>query len=119
VPKLCLTRLNQTASNSIFQVPSKLKDEATTLVCVTGAAGPRVGFELELGLSGSDKGIEFNRTCPECSQIRWVLEAIASWIRDQKDVDLTLELSHREQRISYSAARENRPDAALAIRPPS
>jgi hypothetical protein len=44
------------------------------------------------------------------------LEAIASWIRDQKDVDLTLELSHREQSISYSAARENRPDVTLAIR---
>jgi len=73
-----------------------------------------VGFELEP--SGSDKGIEFNPTCPECSQIRWALEAIASWIRDQKDVDLTIELSHREQSISYSAARENRPDVTLAIR---
>ena len=28
----------------------------------------QVGFELEL--SGSDKGIEFNPACPECSQIR-------------------------------------------------
>ena len=74
----------------------------------------QVGFELEL--SGSDKGIEFNPTCPECSQIRWALEGIASWILDQKDVDLTLELSHREQSISYSGARENRPDVTLAIR---
>lgn len=74
----------------------------------------QVGFELEL--SGSDKRIEFSPTCPECSQIRWALEAIAIWIRDQKDVELTLELSHREQSISYSAARGNRPDVTLAIR---
>jgi hypothetical protein len=60
--------------------------------------------------------VDFNPTCPECSQIRWALEAIASWIRDQKDVDLTLELSHREQCISYSGARENRPHVNLAIR---
>jgi hypothetical protein len=66
-----------------------------------------VGFELEL--SGSDKGIEFNPTCPECSQIRWALEAIASWILDPKDVDLTLELSHREQSISYSGGAETVP----------
>jgi hypothetical protein len=74
----------------------------------------QVGFELEL--SGSDKGIEFNPTSRECSQIRWALEAIASWILDQKDVELTLELSHREQSISYSGARGNRPDVTLAIR---
>jgi hypothetical protein len=74
----------------------------------------QVGFELEL--SGSDKRIEFNPTCPECSQIRWALEAIASWILDQKDVALTLELDYREQSISYSGARGNRPDVTLAIR---
>lgn len=74
----------------------------------------QVGFELEL--SGSDKGIEFNPTCPECSQIRWALEAIANWILDQKDVELTLELGCREQTISYSGARGNRPDVTLAIR---
>jgi hypothetical protein len=72
------------------------------------------GFEFEL--SGSDKGIKFNPTCPECSQIRWALESIASWILDQKDIDLTLEFSHREQSISYSGARGNRPDVTLAIR---
>jgi hypothetical protein len=74
----------------------------------------QVGFELEL--SGTDKGIEFNPTCPQCAQIRWALEAIASWILDQKDVDLTLELSHHEQSICYSGSRGNRPDVILAIR---
>jgi len=75
----------------------------------------QVGFELEL--SGSDKGVKFNPTCTQCSQIRWALEAIASWILDQKkDVDLTLELGLREQSISYSGARGNRPDVTLAIR---
>lgn len=73
----------------------------------------QVGFELEL--SGTDKAIEFNPTCPECSQIRWALEAIASRILDPKDLDLTLELSHHEQSISYSGARGNRPDVTLAI----
>jgi hypothetical protein len=58
---------------------------------------------------------DFNSTCPECSQIRWALEAIASWIRHQKDVDLTPELNHREQCISYSGARGNR----LLSAPPS
>ncbi len=88
--------------------------EMTEVDEVTRHTMTQVGFELEL--SGSDKGIEFNPTCPECSQIRWALEGIASWILDQKDVDLTLELSHREQSISYSGARENRPDVTLAIR---
>jgi len=74
----------------------------------------QVGFELEL--SGSDKEIRYNPTCPECSQIRGALEAIATWILDQKDVELTLELSHREQSISYSGSRGNRPDVTLAIR---
>ena len=63
----------------------------------------QVGFELEL--SGSDKGIEFNPTCPECSQIRWALEAIARWILDQKDVE-RLELGYREQSISFPCARK-------------
>ncbi len=50
LPKLCPTRLNQTASDSIFPVPSKLKDPATTIVCVTGAAGPRFS---KSGVAGS------------------------------------------------------------------
>ncbi len=74
----------------------------------------QVGFELEL--SGSDKGIKFNPTCPECAQIRWALEAIASSILDEKDGNLTLEVDHHEQSLSYSAARENRPDVTVAIR---
>jgi len=64
----------------------------------------KVGFELEL--SGSDKGITFNPTCRECSEIHWALEAIASWILDQRDVELTLELRHRDQSISYSGAAQ-------------
>ena len=78
-----------------------------------GPTMTKVGFELEL--SGSDKGITFNPTCRECSQIHWALEAIASWILDQRDVELTLELRHRDQSISYSGARRNRPDVTLAI----
>ncbi len=74
----------------------------------------QVGFELEL--SGSDKCIQFNPTCPECLQIRSVLEAIANWILEERDGNLTIEFSHHEQSISYSAARGNRPDVTLTIR---
>ena len=74
----------------------------------------QVGFELEL--SGSDKSIQFNPTCPECLQIRSALEAIANGILEEKDGNLTLEFNHHEQSISYSAARGNRPDVTLAIR---
>ena len=74
----------------------------------------QVGFELEL--SGSDKNIQFNPACPECLQIQSVLQAIASLIPDEKDGNVTLEVDHREQCISYSAARGNRPDVTLAIR---
>jgi hypothetical protein len=73
----------------------------------------QVGFELEL--SGSDKCIEFNPTCPECLLIRSALETIANWICE-RDENVTLEFSHHEQSISYCAARGNRPDVTLAIR---
>jgi hypothetical protein len=66
-----------------------------------------VGFELEL--SGSDKGITFDPTCPECSQIRGALESIAGWILDQKDADLTLELSHRQQILAIRGLAETVP----------
>jgi len=74
----------------------------------------RVGFELEL--SGSDKCIQFNPTSSECLQIKSALEAIANWILDERDGNLTLELSHHDQSISYAAARGNRPDVTLAVR---
>ena len=74
----------------------------------------QVGFELEL--SGSDKCIQFNPTCSECLQIRLALEAIANRILEDRDENLTIEFSHHEQSISYSAARGNRPDVTLTIR---
>ncbi len=61
----------------------------------------QVGFELEL--SGSDKCIQFNPTCSECLQIRLALEAIANRILEDRDENLTIEFSHHEQSISYSA----------------
>lgn len=78
-----------------------------------GQAVRQVGFEVEL--SGSDKCIEFNPTCPECLRIRSALETIANWIFE-RDENVTLEFSHYGQSISYCAARGNRPDVTLAIR---
>jgi hypothetical protein len=78
-----------------------------------GQAIRQVGFELEL--TGSDKCIQFNPTCPECLRIRSALEAIANWIFE-RDENVTLEVSHHDQSISYCAARGNRPDVTLTIR---
>jgi hypothetical protein len=63
----------------------------------------QVGFELEL--SGSDKCIQCNPTCPECLRIRSALEMIANWIFE-RDENVMLEFSHHEQSISTALPAE-------------